>query len=239
MVIGVGAHAVEASTARLLDLDVPDCGVVNFFGHATIALTEGEQRGNPGYVLGSMLPDFASMAGMRLAGVDDPSIEAGVALHHRTDDAFHGAPTFVRLMGGAQDELEATGMRHGSAMAIAHVGVELLLDGCLVERLGVDPSYHAALETEDAPIRWRHDEGPTRWEFMRRRLRAAPIPDGYRDPDFVAERLVRILSGRPRLALEERERSTVFSWARRACAPVAAAADELMDEVCTRLRATL
>lgn len=218
---------------------MPDCDVVNFFGHATIALTEGERRGDPGYVLGSMLPDFASMARMRLAGVDDPSIEAGVALHHRTDDAFHGAPTFIRLMGEAQDELEATGMKHGSAMAIAHVGVELLLDGCLVERLGVDPSYYAALETTDAPIRWRHEEGTTRWEFMRRRLRAAPIPDGYRDPQFVAERLVRILSDRPRLALDERERSTVFGWAEGARAPIAAAADGLMDEVCTRLRAAL
>lgn len=209
---------------------------MNFFGHATIALEERGSDDAGRYVLGSMLPDFASMARLRMAGVDDPEIEAGVALHHRTDDAFHGAPTFVALMGDAQDELEEAGLGHGSAMAVAHVGVELLLDGELVVRAGVPASYHDALATAKAPIRWRQADGEARWEYLRTRLQTAPLPDGYRDPTFVAERLVRILAGRPRLALAPAGIEAVFAWSRRARAPVADAADDLLDEVRARLR---
>jgi hypothetical protein len=210
---------------------------VNFFGHATLAL-EQEARGadDARYVLGAMLPDFASMARIRIAGVDDPDIEAGVAFHHQTDDAFHGAPTFIALMNDAQDELEDAGLAHGSAMAVAHVGVELLLDGELVARGGVPACYHDALATAKAPIRWRQSDGTARWEYLRGRLRDAPLPHGYQDPEFVAERLVRILAGRPRLALERSGIDTVFAWSRRARAPVARAADELLDEVRQRLR---
>jgi acyl carrier protein phosphodiesterase len=210
---------------------------VNFFGHATIARTEGSLRGEPGYVLGSMLPDFASMAKLRLAGVDDPVIEAGVGLHHRTDVAFHGAPTFVRLMHAAQDELEDEGLGHGSAMAVAHVGVELLLDGCLADQLGVDESYRQALATENAAINWRQADGTSRWEYMRARIAEAPFPEGYKDPDFVATRLIRILAARPRLAIHGPGEPTVHAWAKRARPEVEANAATLLDEVCNRLRA--
>jgi len=210
---------------------------VNFFGHATLALEQETQgRSDARYVLGAMLPDFASMARIRMAGVDDRDIEAGVAFHHRTDDAFHGAPTFIALMNEAQDELEEAGLGHGSAMAVAHVGVELLLDGELVERSGVPASYHEALATADAPIRWRQADGTARWEYLRDRLREAPLPHGYRDPQFVAERLVRILASRPRLALEPAGIDPVFAWSHRARAPVAEATDDLLDEVRDRLR---
>ena len=75
---------------------------MNFFGHAVVA---GWFEGDPRYVLGSMLPDFASMSGTRLNPVEQPEVAAGVALHHRTDDAFHGAPSFLHLMTFARERL--------------------------------------------------------------------------------------------------------------------------------------
>ena len=41
---------------------------MNFFGHALAASWRSRE---PGFALGSMLPDFASMCGMRLDGASD------------------------------------------------------------------------------------------------------------------------------------------------------------------------
>ena len=116
---------------------------MNFFSHAIVATRRSE---DPRWILGSMLPDFVSMAGLRLASVTgDTPLERGVAFHHTCDDAFHSAPIFVDLMEQAREELELEGLDSGPAMAIGHVGVELLLDGHLVEQGGVTPGYRAAM----------------------------------------------------------------------------------------------
>lgn len=177
---------------------------MNFIGHATVALWD---RGEPLFVLGSMLPDFAGMARTRLAPRTEretPSdLLAGIALHHRTDDAFHGAPSFVALVSATVDELTRLGVARGSARAVGHVGVELLLDGELLHDPAVEAAYIEALRAGvgleeqfgDAP-------GGSRWELLRQRLLAHGAPHDYRDPESVLARLVLILSRRPRLALD-------------------------------------
>ncbi len=199
-----------------------------------------------------MLPDFMSMARVRLAGVDDEDVAAGVALHHRTDDAFHYAPIFLELMDEAQEQLERVGVGHGPAMACAHVGVELLLDGWLVEQgvlgppreLGLAPPldggrdlqlYRAALQHEPVALRWRGEGGDERMRTLRRRLRESSIPGAYRDPSFVADRLVWILSRRPRLAVDEAGAVALERWAPRGAAAVRARAPALMRQVAERL----
>ena len=175
---------------------------VNFLGHACVA---GARCTDPRFVFGAMLPDFATMAGVRLEGTDDPEIAAGVAFHHTTDDAFHGAPTFIELMSDARDVLEAEGVDLGPAMAVGHVGVELLLDGWLVDRPGAEARYRVALDAGRAQLdtlRFRSDPNGGRVAQLCARLCDAAVPGGYRDPDFVADRLERILSTRPRLALD-------------------------------------
>jgi hypothetical protein len=181
------------------------------------------------------------MASMRIAGVDDAELAAGVALHHRTDDAFHHAPIFLSLMGAAQDALEEAGLAHGPAMAVGHVGVELLLDGWLAragQELGADEAqYRAALELEDPAIRWRPEEGTARWQLLRGRLLKSPLPGAYGDPGFVAERLVWILNQRPRLAVDEAGAELIAAWAPEAAPLVAARGAELMTELRVRLEA--
>ncbi|NVB36610.1 hypothetical protein G6O69_02115 [Pseudenhygromyxa sp. WMMC2535] len=215
---------------------------MNFFAHAVLAARRSE---SPSWIVGAMAPDFASMAGMRLVGIeDDDELARGVDFHHRSDDAFHGAPIFVELMEDARVELEARGLGFGPAAAIGHVGVELLLDGLLVDRLGVLPSYRAAMAAAaelDQNLRF-HDlgrfEGCRRWRTLCGRLRDAPLPESYQAPDFVADRLIWILAKRPRLAVEAGNEPEVFAWAARARGLVDARADALMDQVEARLAAS-
>jgi acyl carrier protein phosphodiesterase len=213
---------------------------MNFFAHAVVAARRCE---DPSWLLGSMLPDFVSMAGLRLTAVlDAPALERGVAFHHASDDAFHGAPLFVELMEDAREALEREGLDSGPAMAIAHVGVELLLDGVLVTRQGVAPSFRAAIHAaSDAAPRLRFaglapELGEARWRQLCARLDGAPLPERYAEPAFVADRLIFILARRPRLAVPAADHHLVFAWAERALPQVSARADALFEQVEARLR---
>src|SRR5262245_38990668 len=105
-----------------------------------------------------MLPDFASMSRARLAGAEDARIAAGIALHQRTDDAFHGAPTFVALYRDGCQELEAAGLGLGPARAVAHVGTELVLDGLLLDGAAAGPYLEAlAVPIDEVGLRFRGD----------------------------------------------------------------------------------
>ena len=177
---------------------------MNFFGHAVVASWEGKA---PGFVLGAMLPDFASMCETRLAEIDHPDLSAGLALHHRTDRVFHASSHFVALCREARRGL--LGLGRGHAHAVAHLGVELLLDGWLVEQREAREAYAAALRCGrdrelGRQIRWCDEEGRARWRRLRRRLERHGPPEDYRDPDLVASRIERILRARPRLALDAR-----------------------------------
>jgi hypothetical protein len=214
---------------------------MNFFSHAVVAARRSE---DPRWILGSMLPDFVSMAGLRLESVTgDAPLERGVAFHHTSDDAFHGAPIFVDMMELAREELEQDGLDSGPAMAIGHVGVELLLDGYLVEQRGVTPGYRAAIEEAahvDVLLRFvglAAPEGSARWREMAERLANAPVPQRYTEPAFVADRLVKILSGRPRLAVPFGREPLVHAWAHRAAPEVSRRAPALFEQVEARLAA--
>lgn len=214
---------------------------MNFFSHAVVAARRSE---DPRWILGSMLPDFVSMAGLRLESVTgDASLERGVAFHHTSDDAFHGAPIFVDMMEQAREELERQGLDSGPAMAIGHVGVELLLDGYLVEQHGVIPGYRAAMQeaaSVDVSLRFGgldQAQGSVRWRAMAERLAKAPVPERYTEPAFVADRLIFILSSRPRLAVARGHEGLVYDWAYRAAPIVARRAPALFDEVERRLAA--
>lgn len=203
---------------------------MNFFGHSTLALALDD---DPRVLLGSMLPDFQGMARLRLDGVDDERVAFGIDHHHVVDEAFHGAPLFLRLMHDAQDELERAGVPWGPAMAVAHVGTELFLDGWIAHVIGEHPGYRAALRIEGHGLRF-HD-GADRFQVLRERLAGSPLPIAYRDPGFVAERLVFILKQRPRLALDDAGRQAVAAWAPTGRDHVERWAAELLDEVRGRL----
>jgi acyl carrier protein phosphodiesterase len=191
---------------------------MNFFAHAVVA---SQQNQEARFVLGAMLPDFASMASLRLMAVHDTDLAEGVALHHETDRRFHACAPFRALCESALNELEAAGVSRGAARAVGHVGSELLLDGVLSHdvdacatysralSVGREASFEHAVRFKEAP-----DAGSLRDLFDW--LADGPLPVAYRDVDFVGERLQRILSRRPRLALRPADHATVRAWLQQA-----------------------
>jgi hypothetical protein len=178
---------------------------VNFIGHAYVALWHSSE---PSFVLGTMLPDFVGMAGTRLSqgAADHTPLGRGIALHHRTDDVFHGAEPFLQLTHATMERLIADGLGRGPARAVGHLGVEMLLDGELLSEYEVlADAYRTALDaaTQLDPARFAQPDGHDRFRVLAARLSAYGVPYDYRNTEAVAARLFRILARRPRLAIAE------------------------------------
>lgn len=77
---------------------------MNFVGHVHIGLLE--PNADDAFLVGTMLPDFASMARVRLTTATG-RVAAGIEHHHRTDAHFHAAPDFVHLCREIAHELES------------------------------------------------------------------------------------------------------------------------------------
>lgn len=183
-------------------------GPVNFFGHAAVAGWISEE---PRWVFGAMLPDLVSMCRARIEAVDDPAIRDGVAMHHRTDDAFHGAPTFLAIQRDGVEALEARGVGRGTARAVAHVGAELLIDGLLLDDAAACAAYRGAIALR-GPLEVRFRRGGDRFDALRERARAHGVPADLRDCGAVTARLRRVLGPRPRLAFAEGDDGPVTEW---------------------------
>jgi len=203
---------------------------VNFVGHAFVASRSSD---DPVFALGAMLPDFASMIGARLGKHDHVVLAAGIADHHRTDDAFHGTPTFVRLCREEALGLEAIGLSWGASRAVAHVATELALDGLLLEQASIERAYVDAVEAIAwtlPALRFERD-GITRFRELYARLARYGPPHGYRDPLFVRDRMVQILARRPRLSLVEGDAARLGDYLPGMCARVREAAPTLLGEL--------
>lgn len=209
---------------------------MNFVGHAMAARWEHD---DPRFVLGAMLPDLAPMCGARLTAVDDARLAAGVACHHRADAVFHQASGFATLCAEARARLRATGLARGPVLAGAHVGVELLLDGCWLDDPAVEAAYlDAVAQAARLPahaLAWAHEEHARRFAALCERLHAAGSPRAYRDPVEVGARVFRILARRPRLRPAADDEARLVGWAIAARPAVAEAAPALQAE----LRASL
>jgi hypothetical protein len=173
---------------------------VNFFGHATVA--SWARQPTPAFVIGAMLPDFATISGARSLRATHPETTRGVALHHATDAVFHFAPDFLALTSLVKERLLRGGVGHGGARAAAHVGVELVLDGALVADARAGELYVRALEGAEAHIACAVDGDAEKLSGFLGRVRRAGIPFAYADPRTVATRVERVLSSRPLLAVE-------------------------------------
>lgn len=202
---------------------------MNFLGHAAAARwTSSDAR----FVLGAMLPDFAHMAGVRRVVPRDAITAAGVAFHHRTDEAFHGCPSFHRLCHQGYETLQREGVGRGPSLAVSHLAIELLLDGVLASDDALVVDYQSALRVDVELEDEAHDLVIAR---VRERLHDAGAPSWYRELDELAPRLERILARHPRLALAERDRSPLRAWLDEAHVAVIAAADPMLDELRERL----
>jgi hypothetical protein len=201
-----------------------------------------------------MLPDLASMAGVRVHSASDLELQRGIDLHHATDAAFHAAPIFTSFCAEAIARLTGEGVERGTARAVAHVGVELTLDGVLSSQRESRALYSAALDVavsgglEGAlsvtpagerrrPTITRNSRASECSEALARltaglgRLARAPIPEAYAEPEVVADRLRMILASRPRLAMRPSDVAPVQRWAADVRPLVAARSQELMQQV--------
>lgn len=207
---------------------------MNFLGHARAATWHDR---DPRFVLGAMLPDLATMAGVRRPVARDEVIAAGVAFHHRTDAAFHASPTFERLTHDGVRALRGAGIARGPALAASHIAIELLLDASLAEDAVLVADYAAALRSELV----LGDETQTvALSRVCARLHDAGAPRWYGEIDEMVPRLERILSRHPRLALTASDRGPLRAWVVDVQPQVAEGSERMLDELRARLsRATL
>ncbi len=206
---------------------------MNFFGHAAIARwCSRDSR----LLFGAMLPDLVGMIGAPMPKIRCAVVRAGVAHHHATDDVFHRTETFRQLSGAAGRHLESFGLRRGSALAVAHVGVELLIDCTLGVKTDVCRDYLAALDagapdTLRADLQWATLEYRERYVKLHAILLTRGLAVVDSAPERLAQRLQRALARRPRLALADEDCPVVEAWARGAHCSVADAVPTLLDEL--------
>ena len=210
---------------------------MNFFGHTVLAVRRSTA---PAFVLGAMLPDFATMIRARPPRTEHTDIDCGMQFHWRTDEAFHRSAAFLTLTRQAVGWLSARGVRSGSALAVAHVGVEVLLDAALAGDEYAQQAYRAALEgaAHDALGRfvdWASDEQRARFDSLRARLLARGAIAGDIAPETVADRLRYALADRPRLSLDDASVLTARDWARIARPDIDALAASLVKDLAARL----
>jgi hypothetical protein len=204
---------------------------VNFFGHAAAACVVDD---DPAFLLGAMAPDLLPLCGAVADAETSPRVVAGQAHHASVDAIFHCNPAFTSLQAWASRSLIALGVPRGGARGAAHVGIELFLDGELARRGRARDAYARSLDGADTvgvPFVWRDDRSRARWAALIARLRTGAVPDAYRDPDFVADRLIGALSHRPRLALSQRDAGTLRAFLPELGARVAARAAGLVADL--------
>jgi hypothetical protein len=216
-------------------------GCMNFFGHAHVAGWFSEA--GP-YVLGSMLPDFANVLGVVPPRSRHAELGAGIELHHATDRVFHDCDAFRELEDDARVSLATAGVGKGARRALAHIGVELLIDAELAHLEPLWRGYTTALEFGmseacGAELEWRAGEAPAdmgrRLSSLCGRLAASSGPSA--DAGGLARRLMVILASRPRLRLGPDELPSVETWLG-ACRPrVVALLPSLLEQLARGLGA--
>jgi hypothetical protein len=209
---------------------------VNFFGHAVVA---SYRTSDARFVLGAMLPDFATMLGVRPP--EAPGVLAlGIRFHHETDRVFHETETFLRLQADARRSLREMGLPRPSALAVGHIGVEILLDAALAEDEAAVEAYLSALHAGgDAgltgEIAWTDAALPRQFDGLLGALRARGVTAEGRLAEATALRVARALSSRPRLRLEGDGERLVREWAETTGPAVTAEAPAWLDEIRRKL----
>jgi len=207
---------------------------MNLVGHVAVALESGAAPPSPDFLVGCMLPDLAGIARVRIARPTG-ELGAGVAFHHACDEVFHESAWFRAANRALRDALVDAGVDSGPARASSHAGVEMLLDGRLVDDDSVELSARVALGAVSAgaaalgPL--ARDDVRGVWVERLQTIGSSLDPARYRDAQFVAERLHRMTQGRRRIELRADQVDTVTIALREFQPGIADAALDVVEEV--------
>ncbi len=217
---------------------------MNFFGHAAIAT---QIFGRPPAALaraelaklcaGAMLPDFVGMLGLKRPQVSEAWLQRGVDFHHATDHAFHDLPSFHALSREAFTWLSARRLPRGPARAVAHIGIEMLLDEAIADDALVRESYRAALAVPLPELLvFVGDEDASRLASLTRVLtERAPLSATPPPPALLAERIRRTLAHRPRLATDDQGQALLAAWVEATRPAVSREAPQLFSDLRAQL----
>jgi hypothetical protein len=211
---------------------------VNFVAHVVVG-ARSDDGDDALFLTGTALPDFASMARIRLR--DSPgALGRGIAFHHATDHAFHTGTWFVGATRELRRSLERAGVPDGAARACAHVGIELLLDGTLIAdartRRAVDTVYGRIAPTDEQIADAVPEADRAAWEHHLGRIAGTLDPDRYTSPPAVAELLWRIAGRRPRLAFDQSHVAAVAGALTEAQPRVVVSGPEVVAQVAAATR---
>lgn len=196
-------------------------------------------------LFGAALPDFAAMGRFRLARRPlDRWLALGVEAHHRTDDAFHHHPWFTDHSGRLRAGLETLGLGRGPARAIGHVGIELLLDGELIERRpALQRTTDSVLSLADNRNLGVYEIVPPEqqagWREHLARIADWRVAHDHHHPAMVAERLYRVLSRRPRLSFERAQVPAVTEALTGQLDSIGTGINQMVADVVSRVSADL
>lgn len=177
---------------------------MNVLGHTHVA--DRLRPEDAAHALGAVLPDLATIAGVRLQtplpAMAQTAIADGIACHHATDATFHSLAPFHIGTAALRRDLLVAGLPTGPARAVAHAGYELLLDGTLIGS-PTEQAYRRALAMASSATDAIAPAHRVRWRAFVDRITAnARHALRYDDVEWVADRLVAILDHRPRLRLD-------------------------------------
>jgi hypothetical protein len=203
----------------------------------------GADTGGPAdgaLLLGTALPDLAAMGRFRLSGrTEHPGVQAGIQLHYRTDEAFHRHRWFLDRQRSLVQDLTRLGLARGPARACGHAGIELLLDGALLADGPVVAATRSAFDTipriRPQLVELVDGSHRARWLSHLDRLAGRPPLRALDDPREVAERLHRILAGRPRLAFDQAQLPALVGALERQQAEVTAGSAEVVRDLVDQL----
>jgi hypothetical protein len=111
----------------------------------------------------------------------------------------------VRTEEKTRRHLAERGLSRGPALACGHLCVELALDGLWSARASERALFDRATANLDLLSELFDEDGQDRWGVFCGRIRASSLPEGYRDPERIAQILYRVLSPRRLLRLNESE----------------------------------
>lgn len=206
---------------------------MNFYAHVAVAsLYTTEAK----VALGAMLPDLANLIGGKPPRTHDFGILRGYDLHVASDRAFHDSRQFRLACANEARRLLAFGVRRGTALAAAHVAIELLLDDALLDDEQTQCLFQSTMmaagsESLACLLCWSSAPLATQFESLRQRLTQSTHFRSKARPPMLMDRVSRTLCNRPRLEVRASDRASLERWTSELPARCGALWDDLIDAV--------